>query len=264
MELLDLLNKGWFGVLFGLAVGWIFYRRSLRDPKISYQRKTTTLIDSVPGSLRDRVKVTYEGALISDLHVTRLLIWNSGTAAVQKGSFPEGDELTLKAAKIEGVLGVDVRKTSKASNRVHLTASELGYRIGVSYLNPGDAFVIDVLHRSEAAPFTLRGVLLGQSKGIVFDGAIDGDEITGRPHRSQLRMAFDMFLMLGFGSIAVVAGYSYLMRFINDEPYQGMTPYSQLLGAIFLSLVGIAGLLTAVLVILQKGSRKSPRIELID
>ena len=264
MELLKLFEEGWFGALCGLVVGWIFYRWSLRDPRISYQRKTTTLIDSVPASLRDRVLVTYEGAPISDLHVTRLLIWNSGTAAVQTSSFPAGDELTVKLASNEGVLGIEVRKTSKASNRVRLSPSDQGYGIDISYLNPGDAFVIDVLHRSGVTPITLHGVILGQRKGIVFDGHIDSDEISGRPFVSQLRMALDMLLMVGFGLFAVFMAHGYLMRFLNDEPYAGMTRFSQLFGAVFLSLFGLAALLVALLAILQKGNRKPPRIELTD
>lgn len=264
MELLDVLNKGWFGVLFGLAVGWIFYRRSLRDPKISYQRKTTTLIGAIPISLQDRVRITYEGAPISDLHVTRLLVWNSGTAVVRKDSFPEGDQLLLTSKDNNKLLGVDIRKTSRNSNYVQLSPVSNGYDIEISYLNPGDAFIVDVLHRAGAEPVTLDGVILGQRHGVSFDGALDGDEAAGRIYRSKLRLLGDIFLFTGGGLVAVFIAYGYLMRFLNGESYNGMTPYGQLLGAILLSLFGIAGLLAAVLVSLQKGGSTRPRIELVD
>lgn len=169
MEVLGVINQGWFGIVTGIAIAVFFHKRAKRDPQISYQVSTQTLIAKVPKSLLGRVSISIDGQQTNDLLSTRLVFWNSGDAAVKSDSFPTGGALLIFPEKMSEVLGFDILTITNTNNGVQLLQAPSGISITLDYLNPGDGAIVDILHRFGAGKIRLSGVLLGQRQGVFYD-----------------------------------------------------------------------------------------------
>lgn len=209
MDLVAVLNQGWFGIIAGAAIGVFLYRRAKRDPCISYQVSTRTLIAGVPQSLQGRVAISIDGKQTDDLLSTRLVFWNSGTAAIKLDSFPIGGGLFIRPEMMLDVVGFDVLTASNPFNGVVLTETETGISVGLDYLNPGDGAIVDILHRSRAGKIRLDGILLGQRRGILYEGKIGVETFTRRSFRTPIKDLLDGLSFLAVGLLCLFIGFDY-------------------------------------------------------
>lgn len=241
MDLVSFFNQGWLGFLLGilgLVFGYFSYKRGKRDPHISFERSTKTLISGVPKSLKTRVAISIDGIPSTDLLSTRLVVWNSGSAAVTINSFPQGGELLIKSSSIEEILGFDILKATNSLNHARLKKLTDGIAIEFNYFNPRDGIIIDILHGSRTGEIYLDGVLLGQQNGISYEGGVgnmSAEEVTVR------RLIGDIFygsFGLIFGFLSIKSGLDYWDAYSNGIVMAKRMSIDQHQLAAILSLIG--------------------------
>ena len=257
MDFLGIFNQGWFGIVAGLAIAVFLYTRAKRDPQISYQVSTQTLIAKVPKSLKGRVSINIDGQQTDDLLSTRLVFWNSGDAAVKSDSFPTGGGLLIFPEKMSEVLGFDILTTTNTINGVQLKQATSGISISLDYLNPGDGAIIDILHKFGAGKIRLSGILLGQRQGIFYEGSNSVENSTQSFLSTSTKDLLTGLVVFIFGvfclrvAIAHWSAYSEGIVLVRGGSIQAHFYY-----AIFLSIVSAVAVLAGILAVLI--SRRHP------
>ena len=260
MDLFWVFNQGWFGIIAGAAIGVLLYRRAQRDPRISYQVSTQTLIAGVPQSLKGRVAISIDGMQTDDLLSTRLVLWNSGNAVVTSNSFPVGGGLLLRPDVMANIVGFDILTATNPINGVTLVGTEVGISIRLSYLNPGDGAIVDILHTSQAGKIRLEGILLGQQRGVLYEGKISTENSTRRTFRTPTKDMFDGFILLSGGAICLLIGFEYWSVYSSGATVisKTMSPQHHFNGAIMMYAFGLLAILIG-LIFLVNSRRHPPR-----
>lgn len=263
MDLFGVLNQGWFGIIAGAAIGVFFYQRAKRDPRISYQVSTRTLIAGVPQSLQERVSISIDGQQTSDLLSTRLVLWNSGTAAVKSDSFPVGGGLLIRPEIMSDVVGFDVLTATNSINGIKLMATGTGIAVELDYLNPGDGAIVDILHRSEAGKIRLDGTLLGQQRGIFYEGKIGIERSTQRSFRTPTKDLLEGIGFLAAGSLCLFIGTEYWDAYSGGVVVSKTLSVSEhLYGAIGMSVFGLIAIVVGIFSIAMSRRHPPERIAL--
>jgi hypothetical protein len=169
-NLRELLNQNWLGVaigILGLIAAYIFYRRSLVRPKISFIKNSLFVIG--PNSeFPSELEVFYKGKKVPLVTKSMVVIWNSGNSTLSGTQVVETDPLRIEVGIDCEVLDVELERFTRKTNAFNISISPEYPNIvkcSFDYLDPQDGVVIRVIHTGDT-DITVTGTLRGIPKGL--------------------------------------------------------------------------------------------------
>ena len=176
-DFLDLLRQPWISTLtgiVGLAAGLLFYMRSVRSPRPSFQKSALRILRSSEGYLPPEVNVFFRNERIERLTRTTLVLWNHGTDVLYGDRIAENDPLKICFNRGDEILNCTIVKTKEANDLRVVKSSDEPHQLLVSfsYLDPGDGASIELLHTSEDRYPRICGSIMGLPRGFEDLGAI--------------------------------------------------------------------------------------------
>lgn len=112
---------------------------------------TTKSIMKDGKELIEGLKVVYNERVISDLSITRLAIWNSGTEVLNVSDIVATQPLQITTANEEILDAIIITSSEKTNECKIVHKSERNVCIGFEYMNKRDGLVIQILHTGDAA-----------------------------------------------------------------------------------------------------------------
>jgi hypothetical protein len=151
-----------------LAVGIPIARRAARRRKVLLWTYAQTNVvsglgASVPGL--ERLQLWFDDQQITAASVSRVIIWNDGTQSIPGESNVSANPLCISLA--EGVRLLDVRMTDFTDGAAGVTVtaspteSPVSGIVSFKFLNPGDGFVVQLIHSGKP------------EQGVVVRGTLD-------------------------------------------------------------------------------------------
>jgi hypothetical protein len=207
---LDFLSKGWVGSflgLIGLISGYIFYRRSLREPRLVYQSNAVKLIGK-DESLPEEIDILYKGKSVSRLTRTYIIFWNSGKATIDGRNIVDEDPLRLELKDGEFLTKRIISSTRDVNNFKIYTKEDEPNKLFFTFdfLDSDDGVVIELLHSASESYPVIKGTIRGIPKGILDWGrllspAAIKSRIPYLLRRKYLTVTFVLGIFLLLGSI---------------------------------------------------------------
>lgn len=169
---INLANSGWVALLIGTALAiigiWLAVK-GLKTKRLVYAAETEGIVHptmDVPGSVR----ITYRGREIPRFMVTDIAIWNRGSGTIHQSDIAGDLVLTLDPQKVEkagSLLEAQVARQSRAP--IAATVERFGddLKVSFSFLDPGDGFVVSIVHTSAMPVAHLIGTIKEMPAGAV-------------------------------------------------------------------------------------------------
>lgn len=214
-EFLNILNEGWVGSLVGIAglvAGLMFYRRSVRAAKPSFQKSSLRLLGRESNSLPAEVEVLFRNEKIERLTRTTLIFWNNGTEVLYGDKVVKKDPIRIYFHHDDRILSYEIIKTTKQANDFSIHRdSDMPHQLllNFSYLDPGDGASVELFHDSRSRYPEVAGLIMGLPRGFEDLGTVDTTVISpsatsmiGRFTRNR-RAALWVLIVLGLGITAI-------------------------------------------------------------
>ena len=131
----------------GLATGYIFYKKSLKIKQPMYIIRTNNLIqDSI--SQMSGLEVAYKGRFISNLSVSKVLFWNSGSETLDNQDIVKTNPLRIECAEDKNILDATVTASNNQSNQLAIEVASSGTSAYVTfdYLDKYQGGIFQVVH----------------------------------------------------------------------------------------------------------------------
>jgi len=131
--------------IIGIALAYVFYRRSKIHSEVSYQVRGTTLIGGL-GTLPRSVEVRYDGKPVQRLARSTAVIWNSGNTTVERAAILEADPFSLKLPSGTEILAVEIERATRPILRFRATVDPVNKSrvlLKFDFLEPGDGAVVN-------------------------------------------------------------------------------------------------------------------------
>ncbi|GAB3536343.1 hypothetical protein GCM10027443_26510 [Pontibacter brevis] len=177
---LTLAANPWL-VLLGLVVtiigtvsSFVFYYKGKRKKSLSYMVNTFNLVTDTLNKVKG-ISVTYDGKLVTNLSVTKFIIWNSGTETINGDDVPKKNRLRIDALDGVEILDHKVLHIGNDSNDITLKPAELvdyddgtkSIDINFEYIDPYEDVVIQLYHTGTLSnQLTLNGKVKGITRGF--------------------------------------------------------------------------------------------------
>ncbi|MDO7841632.1 hypothetical protein [Sphingomonas immobilis] len=229
---LNFLNQNWVGVLLGVvALFYALYEGNRRrGPRLVYQYLGQKLLGGSVDLLPTGLEVTFSGAAVPRLSLTRLVVWNSGAGPLRGTDIPSHDPLTLKFHGEAKILLAEISRITR-----DVTKFQIGYEAGISdsvtvnfdFLDPGDGALLSIWHTSTKSIPEFNGTIIGQKDGPVSYGRFiwRGRDVARRG--SIFSRTFSMIIDIVFGSpfflpIMLIAMGTFIAFSTGYEGYTGV------------------------------------------
>lgn len=189
--MLEFWNQGWVGIVAGLVGGVIisyaFYVAARKEPLMCESIASARVL-GLPGATDygEHVAVTYRGEVIPQLSVATITIWNAGSATLGGDALVERDPLQVVVRGAGRMLDASIELDPKAACgcAIDLDVSRPdAVRLRFDYLDPGDGFVVRVLHTANEPRVKIVGALRGVNR-VGPAGPSDGNNRLLRTTRS--------------------------------------------------------------------------------
>lgn len=173
-SLIEALNKhawvvfsGWLLAVLGVVLSIVFYYRGKRVKKLSFMIKTFNLINNRLKKVED-IGVTYKGAKVENLSVSKFGIWNDGNETINGEDIAKNNRLRIETLEGIQILGYEISLLSNESNGIKLDPDyDIDYAISsidvsFDYLDPNEAVVVQIYHTGIGSEqLTLSGAVRG-------------------------------------------------------------------------------------------------------
>lgn len=162
-ELLDLLSKGWVGLLAGAAIAFYTWRR----PRNKLQMSCAYMGSRILGvgddqQLPEGIRVTFMGTPIPRLTATCVAIWNSGDQTIPGDHLATSDPFRIR---IEGgdILSAEIAASPRPVNGICISSSADSHHLEVQfeYLDKNDGAIFYILHTSPHVEPSYAGEIRG-------------------------------------------------------------------------------------------------------
>ncbi len=166
-------NEGWFFTGLGVLSSVVLFIAGLklgrrRGPQLSCYHEGLVVLDRPNSQEFAAVRVTYSNAPVERLCVCRAAFWNSGDATIEASALVDADPIQMRAGDGH-VLDCDIEVDQQHGGRgISVTPQENNEAcVRFDFLNPGEGFVVRILHTSKAPSLTFHGSLKGGSVRVV-------------------------------------------------------------------------------------------------
>ncbi len=213
-EILGFFSQGWVGSLIGLvgiALAVVMYVRSKKIARTAYQCASLQLIGKDESNLPDEVVVTYKGISVSRLAKTMMVLWNNGTEVVDRKDIVDSDPVLIIFTEEVRILSYSVIKRTRDVNGLSLSRFDgVGniLKVDFDYLDPGDGFLIEVLHDGGKRLPVITGAIKGFGEVFAFKGHLNINYLVGSRGFVDFVKSeeFYNYFMIFLGALFVVMG----------------------------------------------------------
>lgn len=147
--------------MLALILSFIVYKSGKKRKELSYLLSTERI--AVTNSLKEGLKISYNGEVVNHLSMARFLFVNSGNVIIDRMDVSSDNLLRIKIDKKHRVLGAEVRQKSSVESSKVLDISENTVTFSFGFLNPHETILIGVLVDSYLNP---KYEIKGRVKGI--------------------------------------------------------------------------------------------------
>ena len=134
-----------FGVLFAV-ITWI---KGKHKREFTYAKTTYQLVIKGVSTI-DRLKLLYDDAPISDLSVTRITVWNSGTGEIRREDLYSGQLLCIKSTENARILDASIIQQCDGEKFTASMNESGDVTFDFECAEKRDGFVIQILHSGDA------------------------------------------------------------------------------------------------------------------
>lgn len=183
--------------IIGIILAILFYMKTRNDKQVFFEIKSANLISKF---LTDRIiglEVFLNKEKISDLSMSRIVIWNAGNKTINNFDIPENGRFYLLAKNNVKIFSIKIDENTDDFNNLKLIRDESKYFIDFEYLDSKQGFTIEVIHSGkDSSNFAFGGKLKGGFRLKQYSGFV-------------MKRKFDPFLLyltpfLGVGVIVSV------------------------------------------------------------
>lgn len=252
------LGQNWFGSVIGL-IGLLlavyqFFRRHDANP--GYQYSGQKLISSSGGLLPNEVSVLYDGVEVNEISLTHIVFWNQGNSSIRGTDIAENFPLSFTFTDGR-ILKAEIIKVTRdpIQPKLHVDNSTPSTLVtSFSFLDPGDGYLMKVLHTSSRTRPDFQGTIVGVPKGVQYFGRIfhTPTKLRGKPLARLLLSALSPIFLPTWTAIAVFTSFGFVFLYISIFYHDALTSSlflspekSLIFMRITTSLMAIVYLLTA-------------------
>lgn len=154
-----------FGIasVLGAILAIVFYTRPRRLRDISWAIRTTNLITNNVAVIPE-LEITYEGHSVSNLSVSKLLLWNRGAETIKKDDIAVADPLRIEAkGEVRMLKGTKITSNNEACQcQVIEEGNPKWLRIEFAFLDKQQGMVLQIIHTGKTSEdILLKGQVLG-------------------------------------------------------------------------------------------------------
>jgi hypothetical protein len=149
--------------IIGLITGYVFYRKGLRVKEPYYSIISNNLMQDGLAKL-DGLQISYKGQIISNLTVSRLIVWNDGVETIDKNDVVKSDPLRLECVSNNHILDANVIFQNNQSNQILITIGKQGAeaKISFDYLDKNDGAIFQIFHTGKSSDdLVIKGKIKG-------------------------------------------------------------------------------------------------------
>lgn len=168
---MNIMNAPWLGTILGvLGIGFALYQIfKTRGPKLSAQYLGQTLIEGDSSDLPGGLKIVFEDRVLTNLSLSQVVIWNSGSASVRGVDIVGQDPLLITFGDNAQIIKVDVAKMTRPSIDVRPAfdhTKPTAVLIEFEFLDQRDGALLKIWHTSLETVPNFSGTVVGVPKGI--------------------------------------------------------------------------------------------------
>lgn len=164
-------NEGWFFFVLSLVPTisfgwWYFYLGKSKGPRLYYSCRGQSILEiSLATHVTSDIAVTFKGNSISQLSVATATFWNSGDNVLTRDALVDRDRLGIRLLDFGTILDAaiwnDIYDGSREIKIVLCADNAERAHVDFRFLNPGEGFVVRILHTSEIPEVAVSGSLIG-------------------------------------------------------------------------------------------------------
>jgi hypothetical protein len=223
--LLNYLNSGNIGILLSIVFGLLaiyLYFIGKKQRKPTYIVRTIRLVSSKLKDI-DNIKISYAGANIENLSISKIALWNAGKETINSADIPPTSPIKLEIEPKYEFLGANILYQKKVSNnfKLEMSSDKKSVLIKFDYFDYEEGVVLQVFHTgNESNDIKLTGDIKaskGLSKKTYGRTFLIGSltKISYRRSRSIYRHSIYMCSII----MAIFAVFEYNIRDINYIPH---------------------------------------------
>jgi hypothetical protein len=168
----------WLGLIslvvavVGIPLAWFFGRRAKQKPDFRYAIDQEELISPEDALKKGGLEVRFRDVVLERLCRSYVAIWNQGGDTIRGTDIASSDRLRVELPASDTVLSARVVSVSRDEIVPSVEPNDEApqfVKLGFSYLNPGDGYVVEILHEKNASPKfsgTPMGATLRQVKSV--------------------------------------------------------------------------------------------------
>ena len=140
-----------FSLLFAIYT-WIVGKKK---KQVSIVCETNEVIASGKSKI-EKLYIQYDGEEIDNLSVTKFYIWNSGNEVINNTDIVGRRPLSIICSEPDSILDIQIIKANEETNAFSI-AEIKNQRVSFDfdYIEPGDGFVVQILHTGKAIDLDL-------------------------------------------------------------------------------------------------------------
>lgn len=173
-QLIDLLSQAWFGTFIGLVLGvvgiavgiWLYFLGKQR-PVLRYLVSHSILLSVREGDYANDLEIKFRGVPVPRLVASTIAIWNDGNTTLTGSQIVPTDPLRAIIQDDAKILDATIVAKSRPALEQTLHDPRGSNEVAVSFdfLEPGDGFLLQILHSGEYGRAGLTGTLIGLGGG---------------------------------------------------------------------------------------------------
>ena len=199
--------------LVGATFAFIAYFKPPKRIRLAYQTSSTRYFAEEDYRLPREVVMTFKGEKVERLSKTTTVFWNTGTEVLRGEDIVQSDSIRVCLDENDRILSYLVAGSTRDANLVRATQIEgVIHELNLSYeyLDPGDGFVLEIMHDSKRRLPLVKGTAKGLSDGPESRGTLNPDDVLSLTARTLMlprRLPrILMFVMLIVGAVALLVG----------------------------------------------------------
>ena len=196
--------------IISIILAIIFYYKALKSKKPIYDIQTNRLVNNELSGLK-KIEIKYNNAIISNLSVTKIALWNSGKASIRKNDIATSDPVLICTTDDIILYDFEIIHAKPVNNIIAEKINENSINISFEFLDFHEGVVLNVYHSGKSdSGLEIKGTLIGSekiSKAITKDFLTEKMEFLSKPinflinHQNKLYYFVGWFLLIPIGFI---------------------------------------------------------------
>lgn len=164
--------------IIGLAIGIFSYLKSKKVKRLSYEKHSFNLVnDSI--SKFPKLELKYDNNKISNLSITKLILWNSGNETIDKKDIISSEQIHITKSNDTIIYNIEIKEIVEKSNNFLILEENNSWNIIFDYIDPQQGISIEIFHsKISSKDIKIKGKIkgLGQIKENIMSGDYSTEE----------------------------------------------------------------------------------------